>query len=113
MAEYIERLAIGRAYMDLCLAESKQAKSRKGATFFQGDLLPETEPTTKELFRLVMAMPAADVAPVRHGRWIWDAKGLYPKPLCSRCQYEPYRASNHNHDLPNYCPNCGAKMDGG
>lgn len=43
MAEYIERLAIGKAYMDLCLAESKQAKSRKGATF-------------KELFRLVMAM---------------------------------------------------------
>ena len=55
--------------------------------------------------------PAADVAPVRHGRWIWDTKGLYPKPLCSRCQYEPYRASNHSSDLPPYCPNCGAKMD--
>lgn len=56
-------------------------------------------------------VPAADVAPVRHGRWEWDTKGLYPKPLCSRCQYEPYRASNHSSDLPPYCPNCGAKMD--
>ena len=64
MAEYIKREAIGKAYMDLCLAKSKLAKSRKGATFFQSDLLPETEPTTKELFRLVMAMPAADVAEV-------------------------------------------------
>lgn len=59
------------------------------------------------------AVPAADVAPVKHGRWEWDAKGLYPKPLCSKCHYEPYRRSNCNSDLPNYCPNCGAKMDGG
>ena len=65
MKEYIEREAISKAYMDLCLAKSKLAKSRKGATFFQSDLLPETEPTTKELFRLVMAMPTADVAEVR------------------------------------------------
>lgn len=33
MAEYIDRLAISKAYMDLCLAMGKQAKSRKGATF--------------------------------------------------------------------------------
>ena len=65
MKEYIEREAISKAYMDLCLAKSKLAKSRKGATFFQSDLLPETEPTTKELFRIVMAMPTADVAEVR------------------------------------------------
>lgn len=64
MTEYIKREAIGKAYMDLCLAKSKLAKSRKSATFFQSDLLPETEPTTKELFRLVMAIPAADVAEV-------------------------------------------------
>lgn len=49
MAEYIDRLAISKAYMDLCLAMGKQAKSRKGATFFPGDLLPETEPTTVAL----------------------------------------------------------------
>ena len=65
MKEYIEREAISKAYMDLCLAKSKLAKSIKGATFFQSEVLPETEPTTKELFRLVMAMPTADVAEVR------------------------------------------------
>ena len=56
-------------------------------------------------------LQSADVAPVVHGEWVWNTKGLFPKPLCSRCNYEPYRASNHNSDLPNYCPNCGAKMD--
>ena len=53
-----------------------------------------------------------EYAPVVHGEWVWNTKGLFPKPLCSRCNHEPYRASNHNSDLPNYCPNCGAKMDG-
>ena len=63
-----------------------------------------------EWLERLAAYEAADVAPVRHGRWEWDTKGLYPKPLCSRCSYEPYRASNHSSDLPNYCPNCGEKM---
>ena len=99
MAEYIKREAIGKAYMDLCLAKSKLAKSRKGATFFQSDLLPETEPTAKELFRLVMAMPAADVAPVRHGRWVDSSNGW----MCSECEQDNTYAKP-------WCPNCGARM---
>lgn len=55
--------------------------------------------------------PLSDVAPVKHGKWIWDTKGLYPKPLCSRCSEEPCRLTNHQDDLPKYCPACGAKMD--
>lgn len=49
--------------------------------------------------------PAADVAEVRHGRWKW----IFGKPYCEFCAVEPYRASNK--DMPNYCPNCGARMD--
>ena len=51
------------------------------------------------------------IEPVVHGKWIWDTKGLYPKPLCSRCSEEPCRLTNHQDDLPKYCPACGAKMD--
>lgn len=49
--------------------------------------------------------PAADVAPVVHGRKIEDGDiGCFW--LCSLCgECLPYGA--------NYCPNCGAKMDGG
>ena len=47
----------------------------------------------------IEAVPAADVAPVRHGRWLEDG-------TCSKCRC----------DIPvmedKYCPNCGAMMDG-
>lgn len=74
MAEYIEREAIGKAYMDLCLSKSRLAKSLKGAAFFQSDLLPEAEPTVKELFGLINAAPAADVVAVCRCR---DCNALY------------------------------------
>ena len=62
------------------------------------------------------SLPAADVAPVRHGRWIEDER-TYPGPglknnLCSVCGeiagswkegLEPGRKWA-------YCPNCGARM---
>ena len=49
---------------------------------------------------------AADVAPVRHGRWIASHDEFC---TCSLCKYPVYTAWN----ATNYCPNCGAKMDGG
>lgn len=58
-------------------------------------------------------LPAADVAPVRHGKWeseenIFDDNTW----ICSVC-HEPWvlidgtPKDNYMH----YCPNCGAKMD--
>lgn len=64
MPEYIERQALIKAYVDLCLARSRLAKSRKGAAFFQGDLLPETELTDKEWMRLINATPTVDAVEV-------------------------------------------------
>lgn len=57
--------------------------------------------------------PAADVAPVRHGRWM--TTDAYPHHLyCSVC-YKTYAKNAkwvNELDLPtNYCPNCGARMD--
>lgn len=50
-------------------------------------------------------MPAADVAPVRHGWWVRDDSGVI---YCSECgeehDWDEYRAT--------YCDTCGAKMDG-
>lgn len=64
MDEYIKRQALIKAYVDLCLARSRLAKSRKGAAFFQGDLLPETELTDKEWMRLINATPTVDAVEV-------------------------------------------------
>ena len=56
--------------------------------------------------------PAADVAEVRHGRWM--TTDAYPHHLyCSVC-YKTYAKNAkwvNELDLPtNYCPNCGARM---
>ena len=59
---------------------------------------------------------AADVAPVRHGRWIrphWRNSDYCCD--CSECGGEAmHREYKWNEkDIYHICPNCGAKMDGG
>ena len=54
-------------------------------------------------------IPAADVAPVRHGRWECNK----PCPVCGGDRFEGLDADIWADWEPPYCPNCGAKMDGG
>ena len=83
MAEYIEREAAIRALLN--------------------DYPEQVSYSREDAADCIRYMDAADVAPVRHGKWIkrksWDFH------VCSECSFEnsPW----------NYCPNCGAKMDGG
>ena len=52
-----------------------------------------------------------DVSPVRHGRWISVPHKL--ARVCSVCNRdEPYKFADIDADVYDYCPNCGAKMDG-
>lgn len=59
-------------------------------------------------------LPSVDVQPVRHGHWYHGE--AYPHHLyCSVC----YRTALPNDEYVerwglhmNYCPNCGARMDG-
>ena len=55
----------------------------------------------------------ADVATVRHGRWVHTDYALHwaAKDECSECTYHDLDRDDLSHY--NYCPNCGAKMDGG
>ena len=66
------------------------------------------------LIECVNSMPAADVAPVRHGQWVEWLPGdcalimtgeemLY---RCSSCDAKYSDAEGYK-----YCTNCGAKMD--
>lgn len=60
--------------------------------------------------------PAADVAPVVYGRWADSGRYTFPSGntsvRCTNCgcalTESEYRLNNWN-----YCPVCGAKMDGG
>lgn len=50
------------------------------------------------------------VAPVRHGRW---ENGNPICPVCGEDKFKDLDADIWCDWLPPFCPNCGAKMDGG
>lgn len=58
------------------------------------------------------SIPAAEVAPVVHGEWIWADDGYL---RCSNChQKAPVMTQYQDEPMTvatDYCPNCGAKMD--
>lgn len=65
--------------------------------------------------QLLDEIPAADVAPVVHGRWVVRFDGPYKRRrcYCSHCgKHSGVGGIAQNQEKP-YCPNCGAKMDGG
>lgn len=64
-------------------------------------------------FKVVAEMPAADVAPVRHGRWIFEPDGGTRCSECNKRVRDVTGGLNAPVDLSElpYCPKCGAKMD--
>lgn len=61
------------------------------------------------------SIPNADVAPVKHGKWIVKKLDDFRKfeVICSNCGWtgiENYDSYDEPSDF-NYCPSCGAKMD--
>lgn len=69
--------------------------------------------------------PTADVVEVVHGEWLvsaWDGEKEitipyqeheHIDPYCSICQSQALLDGEELGVASNYCPNCGAKMDGG
>ena len=55
----------------------------------------------------INSIPAADVAPVVHARWIpFHSETAGDIQYCSNCKIGNAAKSD-------FCPHCGAKMDGG
>ena len=73
--------------------------------------------------RKVKKIPAADVRPVVHGKWVWNPDGMdwgIGAWECSNCHATPQTFWNAmqgirplNMASSKFCPNCGARMDGG
>ena len=97
MKEYIEREA--------ALKAMSQAIQDRTWSMDDFDVMMKMEDYVQEL-------PAADVEPVAHGEWIKiQTIGTTVQWQCSECKHE--KMYTHIGEQPNYCPNCGAKMDGG
>ena len=91
MAEYINR---EEAYEDFEKCNSENPKW-----------------TPSRVKTLISRQKAADVFPVRHGRWIETGYACGETEYqCSECKETEWRTSASR---LKYCPFCGAMMDGG
>lgn len=101
MAEYIEREALEKNLNE----RLAYLLDKNGPYDYFTDGYDEAVSTVEEFL-------SADVVPVVHGRWEQDADGDW---YCTNCDeivaiFESGRERTYSKP---YCPNCGAKMDGG
>lgn len=97
MAEYIEREAL-REILDGWRDAHADVDDVYGCDLLE-DVICEVD-----------AQTAADVAPVVYGEWLLRHEGYGHYWECSVCHTNPcIYVTEHT----KFCPNCGAKMDGG
>ena len=93
------------------MAEYIERKAAIAATFSATSLGNSAFRDVYDAVNRLRLIPAADVAPVRHGRWIrkieHDDELKRKYFVCSEC------GQTKMLNFHNYCPSCGAKMDGG
>ena len=60
-------------------------------------------------------IPTADVAEVKHGKWKIEESKEHFNVICSSCNkdFYVYKKGQYRIQCSNYCPNCGARMNGG
>lgn len=87
---------------------------RNRAIFECERLFKEDKEAQEQCMSLLSMLPSVDAVPVVHGKWVKD------EDSCHYDYYLPYfdfncsicgEIENDQHGLPNYCPNCGAKME--
>ena len=75
---------------------------------------PSCEMDGLDVIRYLETLPTVDAVEVVHGRWV---DHMVRDWRCSECGEAISKVRNVDgycyDDKPHYCPNCGAKMDGG
>ena len=77
---------------------------------------PDIDLSCEKFEAAILKIPAADVAPVRHGQWISLTDCANAGVYCSECKKKVWKqdyapCNRKNKMRSRFCPNCGAKMD--
>ena len=106
MARYIDADALLEELQEELECETPMYTEKENKCFNSG---------VKCAIRDVKGLPTADVAEVKHGEWkyphCFPNGGSYIMKGCTVCGYTPRYGGDEN-PYTNFCPNCGAKMDG-
>lgn len=114
MSDYISR----KAAVDAFFPVDPENDGSDGTT----PVYLEQNYSNNEIESILWEVPAADVEPVRHGRWEGhshsrycgidaDGEPVYRDGVVYYCSNPKCRRKTVVKE--NFCPNCGAKMDGG
>ena len=94
----------GKGKLTYCQLQKAYERLTKENKKLKNELHSRTAAFNK-LLSDIDIIPAADVAPVRRGRWLqFHSTAAGDIQYCSACEIGCTWK-------PNYCPNCGAKMD--
>ena len=96
MAEYIDKSAV--------VAKIDEFVEINKAHGFPVDIFD-----MEMLKKRIEQIPAADVAPVVHGRWVYHNFDT----ICSECRKSAIFDEWEQQAETEFCPHCGAKMDEG
>ena len=93
MAKYIERESAIKSLLNDCLGQVSYSREDAADCIFWLD--------------------TADVAPVRHGRWIEPSRLYYGAKQyeCSLCYSDTFWNKHSITEKYPHCPNCGATME--
>ena len=74
---------------------------------------PDIDLSGEKFEAAILKIPVADVAPVRHGRWIEPSRLYYGAKQyeCSLCYSDIFWNKHSITEKYPHCPNCGATMD--
>ena len=114
MAEYMDRNAAYTAFANACTDVLEKASEIDYIAGFSYELVIE----------ILDNIPTVNVAPIKYGQWEWFDENT-GTPITGHEREWGWRCSRCKHELPDdyddpdyrpmldYCPYCGAEMDGG
>lgn len=67
----------------------------------------------EDALKLIIDAPIIKAETIKHGRWIFKNGYLGNTYYCSECEKAVYLNKYGEPNLTDFCPDCGARMDGG